>query len=148
MQPDIDIRIARSDDCRTIADTVAIAFATDPLWNWAMSREDGGTDHHQQIWTIFVEGALRYPSSWILGRGAAVSVWIPPGGSELSDEQENRLHDCVASALGPRASRFFHVLQLMEEAHPRSVDHYYLSLLGTHPDHRGQGLGMHLLLNG
>ena len=27
----------------------------------------------------------------------------------------------------------------------RHIDHYYLSLLGTHPDHRGQGIGMALL---
>ena len=32
-----------------------------------------------------------------------------------------------------------------EENHPREEPHYYLSLLGTHPDHRGQGKGMRLL---
>jgi GNAT superfamily N-acetyltransferase len=110
-----------------------------------MSREDGRTDHHELIWELFVEGALRYRSSWILGNGSAVSVWIPPGGSEMSDEQENRLLECVKASLGPRAIRFNEVLRLMGEAHPRSVDHYYLSLLGTDPDHRGQGLGMKLL---
>ena len=110
-----------------------------------MSREDEGTDHQASIWTVFVEGALRYPSSWILGDGMAVSVWIPPGGSELTDEQEHRLRDRIGETLGARASRFFEVLQLMEDAHPRSVDHYYLSLLGTNPDFRGRGIGMQLL---
>ena len=32
-----------------------------------------------------------------------------------------------------------------EAAHPRDQPHYYLSLLGTHPEHRGRGLGMGLL---
>ena len=29
--------------------------------------------------------------------------------------------------------------------HPRHEPHFYLSLLGTHPDHRGQGKGIGLL---
>jgi ribosomal protein S18 acetylase RimI-like enzyme len=28
--------------------------------------------------------------------------------------------------------------------HPREPPHYYLTLLGTHPDHRGKGIGMRL----
>ena len=28
---------------------------------------------------------------------------------------------------------------------PRNEDHFYLSLIGTHPDHRGAGIGMGLL---
>ena len=147
MQNALDPRIAQPDDCTEIAQVVTLAFAADPLWSWAMSREDNRTEHQALIWTIFVEGALRYPHSWILGNGAAVSVWIPPGGSELSDEQEQRLRDCVAETLGPMASQFFEVLRLLEEAHPRSVDHFYLSLLGTHPDFRGGGKGMQLLIH-
>ena len=33
----------------------------------------------------------------------------------------------------------------LAETHPDRPPHYYLSLLGTHPDHRGKGLGMALL---
>ena len=32
-----------------------------------------------------------------------------------------------------------------EAAHPSAEPHYYLTLLGTHPDHRGNGIGMRLL---
>ena len=32
-----------------------------------------------------------------------------------------------------------------EAAHPSEQPHYYLSLLGTHPEQRGHGLGMALL---
>lgn len=37
------------------------------------------------------------------------------------------------------------LLERFEEAHPRERPHYYLSLLGTHPEQRGRGLGMSLL---
>jgi hypothetical protein len=37
------------------------------------------------------------------------------------------------------------LLTRFENSHPRDRPHYYLSLLGVHPDHRGEGLGMALL---
>ena len=37
------------------------------------------------------------------------------------------------------------LLDRFDASHPRDTPHYYLSLLGTHPDHRGQGKGMGLL---
>jgi GNAT superfamily N-acetyltransferase len=37
------------------------------------------------------------------------------------------------------------LLNRFDANHPRHTPHYYLSLLGTHPDHRGQGMGMGLL---
>jgi len=37
------------------------------------------------------------------------------------------------------------LLARFEEAQPRTEPHFYLSLLGTHDDHRGKGIGMALL---
>jgi GNAT superfamily N-acetyltransferase len=145
MQEALAPRIAQPEDSELITEVVALAFVADPLWSWAMSRDDARIDHHSLIWAFFVDGALRFSSSWILGDGAAVSVWIPPGKSEMSAVQERRLRDCVDETLGDRARRFFDLLAQMEDSHPRDVDHFYLSLLGTHPSSRGNGVGMRLL---
>ena len=63
----------------------------------------------------------------------------------MTSEQEGRLEGLALDYLGPRADTFFELLQRLESAHPRNEEHYYLSLLGTHPDRRGQGIGMWLL---
>ncbi len=47
--------------------------------------------------------------------------------------------------LGTRAELVMEVFECFEAAHPRVEDHYYLSLLGTHTEHRGSGIGMGLL---
>ena len=47
--------------------------------------------------------------------------------------------------LGSTADDYLELLKHFDAAHPRDEPHYYLSLLGTHPDHRGKGIGMALL---
>jgi predicted GNAT family acetyltransferase len=37
------------------------------------------------------------------------------------------------------------ILEQLDRGHPTHQPYYYLSLLGTHPDHRGRGLGMALV---
>jgi GNAT superfamily N-acetyltransferase len=47
--------------------------------------------------------------------------------------------------LGSHADDVLGLLERFESNHPRGEPHYYLSLLGVHPDHRGEGKGMGLL---
>lgn len=109
-------------------------------------RPDGGTAHHGEFWRLFIEGALRYPWTWLTSGGEATSTWIPPGGTEMTPEQgRQRLADLATNRLGPTAGSYLELLSRFDAAHPRAEPHYYLSLLGTHPDHRGKGIGMRLL---
>lgn len=137
-------RASGADTGRVLAIIVA-AFARDPLWAHAMAPPDGGTSHHAQFWRPFVEGPLRYGWTWLTGGDEATALWVPPGGDELTPEQEHHLVDLAHERLGPRAGAYTELLDRFEAAHPRTEPHYYLTLLGTHPDHRGKGLGMRLL---
>ncbi|MDQ2749746.1 MAG: GNAT family N-acetyltransferase [Actinomycetota bacterium] len=74
-----------------------------------------------------------------------MSVWIPPGGSDLSEQQEESLQPLLVRLLGRDAARVLRAFELIETAHPRDAPHYYLSLLGTDPARRGHGYGLGLL---
>ena len=97
------------------------------------------------LWRIFVASALRYPWVRMLDGATAAALWIPPGGTELTAREESELEPLLRRLVGERASAVLELLDSFEAAHPRDRPHYYLSLLGTHPDHRGKGLGMGLL---
>ena len=56
-----------------------------------------------------------------------------------------RLEPLLDELLGPRSALLVDVFNRFENADPHEEEHFYLSLLGTHPDHRGHGLGMGLL---
>ncbi|MGH9021166.1 MAG: GNAT family N-acetyltransferase [Acidimicrobiales bacterium] len=139
------VQLARDHDLDTVSRTIELAFVDDPLWSWALARRDGRTEHQRLFWRLFVEGALRYDATWVADEGAAASVWIPPGGTDLSSDQEEQLDALVVTHLGDRGDRFRELLSRFEDHHPRDEPHYYLSLLGTHPDARGRGVGMALL---
>ena len=138
----LSARRATPADLEPVTSIITLAFAHDPLWSRALRSL--GTERRRAFWRLCVEGALRYSWVWILDDGGATSVWIPPGGTEMSPEQEERM-SALATGLGPDEDNFHELLTRFDTAHPRGEPHYYLSLLGTHPDHRGQGLGMWLL---
>lgn len=138
-------RRASAADIDAVTSIVTLAFAHDPLWAHAMARPDGGTAHHGEFWRLFAEGALRFPWTWLTSGGEAASVWIPPGDTEMTPDQEQRLADLATNRLGPAAGDYLELLSRFDAAHPRAEPHYYLSLLATHPDHRGKGIGMRLL---
>jgi len=92
-----------------------------------MARTDGSTDHHARFWRLFIEGALRYPWVWLTNGGEAVSVWIPPGGTEMSETQEEQLTELANECLGPAADDYLELLARFDAAHLRDKPHYYLS---------------------
>jgi GNAT superfamily N-acetyltransferase len=139
------VRRATALDIDLVTSIITLAFAHDPLWAHALARPDGETAHHAEFWRLFVAGALRYPDTWLTSGGKAAAVWIPPGGTEMTPGQEQRLADLAADRLGPAAGDCLELVSRFEAAHPSAEPHYYLTLLGTHPDHRGKGIGMRLL---
>jgi GNAT superfamily N-acetyltransferase len=134
-------RVATARDLDGLTATLAAAFADDPLWSWAFPDRS----KLEPWWRFYIESALRYRWVWVTGPVAAASVWIPPGGTELTDEEEERLEPLLEELVGPRAAEVMELLGRFEAAHPTAQPHYYLTLLGTHPERRGRGLGMKLL---
>jgi GNAT superfamily N-acetyltransferase len=141
-----ETRTARPDDIDVVTTTITLAFFDDPVWGPAMGGLRTSVAERAALWRVLVTGAVRYPWSRVLPGGAATSVWIPPDGTELSAEQEAELAPALVDILGPAGAAEFHTLVgRFDATHPRETPHAYLSLLATHPDHRGLGLGMALL---
>lgn len=137
----LQMRVATEADLDGATATLTAAFRNDPLWSWAFPDPDD-----LAIWWRFCIGsALRYPCVWVLGDYAAVSVWIPPDGTELTEREEARTESLMRELVGRRAGDVIELLGRFEACHPRERPHYYLSLLGTHPHYGGRGLGMGLL---
>jgi len=140
------IRRARASDLERATETITLAFATDPVWGVALAAGNGRTDHLAAYWRMFVEGSYAQGGVWLLDDGAAVSVWVPPGGQELDPAAAASLEAFNEATFGSDGARRLHELfERFDASHPQTEPHAYLSLLATHPDHRGQGIGQTLL---
>jgi len=143
----MDRRVARRAELDAISATIALAFATDPVWSRALAGHDGRTDHLRDYWRIILESAARHDRIFLADDGAAVSVWLPPGVGHLAPDLEDGLHALVERSLDPGALADLPELDRRFMAARASVpaEHAYLSLLATHPEHRGRGVGQALL---
>src|SRR5450759_5191087 len=81
-------RVASPQDRDDVVAILVSAFSDDPTWSWAFPDPSLRAAQHGRLWGLFVEGAMRYPWVWLTPGNTATSVWIPPNGTDLSEEQE------------------------------------------------------------
>ena len=77
MERPLSARRATPADLEPVTSIITLAFANDPLWSRALRSL--GTERRRAFWRLCVEGALRYPWTWVLDGGGATSLWITLG---------------------------------------------------------------------
>ena len=138
-------RIATAADIDAIVATFTSAFFHDPVWGPAFPDESRRAAQAAVMWRVYVTSALRYPWTLVTPDAEAAAIWIPPGGIELTESEMGGLEERLAEAAGPDTARaVMAVGEQFEAVHP-AEPFFYLTILGTHADHRGKGLGMGLL---
>src|SRR5436309_234308 len=97
----MDVRRAMPSDLDLAVETITLAFLADPVWGPALSRPDDGDGHLRAYWRFFLSDAIDEDGVRVADDGAAVSVWVPPGGEELRPENLDALERFNADTLGP-----------------------------------------------
>lgn len=139
------IRQVGEADAARVVELFALAFHDDPTWSWAFPSAERRVDQHRALWGLLMHSAVPRGTVWMTEECAAAALWVPPGEPELSPEDEERLEPLLRELIGSRADDVLELFTRFEAHHPRHEPHHYLSLLGTHPEHRGHGKGMGLL---
>jgi len=119
--------------------TITSAFERDPAWSWAL--EGAEPPAVEAWWSIALVSALRYGWLRVTAACESVALWIPPGGTELTPQEEEELEPMIDALGNERRSLFPEILRLFDVSHPRDEPHFYLSLWGTLGAHQGRGLG-------
>jgi ribosomal protein S18 acetylase RimI-like enzyme len=145
-------RVATEADLDAIAETLARAFEDDLAWGWAFEEEGPAAAEHK---LAALRAVFRFSAAAALGYGwvrvtdgvEAVALWVPPGEPEMSPAEAERFPTVIRASAGGEATaeRLLRVMEGFDRDHPAEPPHYFLSVLGTHPDHAGHGLGLGLL---
>ncbi len=143
----VESRVAGEAELAAVTETIVTAFLADPVWG-AYSFPDPAKQPEQsrRFWEACVAAAMRFPWTRVTPGCESSAVWIPPGEPEMTDEQAAAFESLVEELVGSDQARVvLGVFEQLDAGHPHADPHYYLSLLATHRDHRGKGLGMALL---
>ncbi|MCB9672719.1 MAG: GNAT family N-acetyltransferase [Alphaproteobacteria bacterium] len=119
---------------------LAAAFADDAVTQHFLRQDDRNADATARFFTLALERqSLPFGEVTHIDH-AATALWVPPGRWQLGWRDQLALAPEIVRIAGftgiPRALRG---LAAMERHHP-AEPHMYLVFLGTHPDHRRQGL--------
>ena len=106
----MDVRSATTGDVDPVARCITLAFATDPVWEPALRRADGRTDHLEPYWRGFVAAAVDQGTAFMTDGGEAVAIWVPPGGDELPPAGVDALDAFLEDNLDTDAVRAMHTL--------------------------------------
>jgi len=139
-------RRATEGDVQPLARTLSRAFFDDPVAMWAFDHDHLRPDALERFQATRVRQLLGEEEVWMSEGHTCAALWAPPGRWRTTLRQDAAL---LRSFTHPRLlSRLpFVALGLLdvERKHPREPPHYYLAMLGTDPDHQGQGLGSALM---
>jgi ribosomal protein S18 acetylase RimI-like enzyme len=133
-------------------ETLASAFATDPMTPYVFPRASDKQKKLRLVYRIELRWASRHGVVEMIGEGKAVAIWLPPGRIKGAAIGMIRAGAPLAPfRLGVTATwRGILLLRAVHELHARSIseDHWYLAVLGVHPEHQGRGWGTQLVRHG
>lgn len=134
-------RLATRSDQGTLADVLAHAFAADPIWRWLAPDDHRYTTRAPAMFAEELHQKVRQGHVYTTDERSGAALWAPPGMWKTSPLGALGALVPGIRLLGPSGiRRGIELIGRMERAHPRD-DHWYLAVLGTHPDHQGRGVG-------
>jgi len=136
------VRLATADDVGAMAHTLALAFEDDPVMQWLFG--DAPPRPVKYLRPFFAhEGRrhLKHPTVYTADGHPGAAYWDPPGHWKTSYLGMIGLVPTMVGGMRRRLLKALSGLDKMEKAHAEHPAHYYLAVLGTHPDHRGEGIG-------
>jgi GNAT superfamily N-acetyltransferase len=146
-----EVRRVGQEARESVAHTVAASFADDPIWQWIYDTERT-IPIETGIVLARVLVARSTPGDVIhsIADEGAIALWTAPSESssseneKLRDDQAKPFTSAFAKQLGDRITITGTLSAAMAEHRPQE-SHWYLGILGAHPDRQSQGLGSKVL---
>jgi ribosomal protein S18 acetylase RimI-like enzyme len=146
MAPLPPVRPASHDDLPHMAASLALAFADDPVMEWLFGDDRRKVVRRcRRFYAVEGRRHLRHDVVFTTADHSGASYWDPPKTWKTGTRDMLGLAPVMLLAMGPRIPRAVRAFPRIEAVHDRYPPHYYLSLLGTRPDRRGEGIGSALV---
>ncbi len=143
IDPVTTVRLATLNDLPQMARVQVRAFEDDPLITWMLPPDDFDR-RATLLFDCMIRASMIHESIYTTDDGVCAAVWAPPESWAFSEEQIGMMAGPFAEAAGERVDLASGVLTEMAEVHPAEA-HWYLEVLGTHPDWQRRGIASAVL---
>jgi ribosomal protein S18 acetylase RimI-like enzyme len=120
--------------------TLVLAFGSDPVMRWTFPETHRYLTYFPELVRLMGSEA----TVDVIGGGAGVAVWVPPGVPTDEDGMAELLQRSIDPA---RHEGMYAFLGQVLEHHP-TQPHWYLPVIGVDPQSQGRGHGSALLRKG
>jgi len=140
------------DQLESIATTVALSFADDPVWRWMFSGDQSPmtTEQMMALARYLVDSMVAPREIHGFRHHRCVALWHPPV-SDTPNDHDQQIEQQRNAAFVAQVASLLHDPAAVGEfsaalhAHRPLEPNWYLGVIGTHPDHQGKGLGAQVL---
>lgn len=139
------VRVARSEEWRSLGRVLGAAFHDDPVWCWVCPDARRRERHLGAAFAQVIRRRVHNSWAWTTEGQLGAAVWAAPGNWKTRPADSMRIVVPMLRAIGfgGIGSRLA-ALSSIESKHP-SEPHWYLEILGADPQMRGRGIGSALL---
>lgn len=142
------VRLGRDQDLESVTRTAMRAFYTDPVMRWLIPDDDDFEKSYQALFGDLARRWIQTETLWVTDDVVGFGGWQPPGRPDVVlAEDRVRLPNEDVEHPPDRIERFIAFRAMAAEQAPTEA-HWYLSLLGTHPDWQRYGIGLALMREG
>ena len=120
-------------------DTLALAFAADPLIRWFYPEAGQYLTHFGEFAQAFAGTAFGENTAWRLDGFSAVALWLPP------DDPGDDAWMAKLDASVPSEKMADFRMAVTDETDDPTTRYWYLALVGVDPARQRQGLGTELM---
>jgi GNAT superfamily N-acetyltransferase len=140
------VRRAIESEIPALARMLARAFLDDPVASWAWPSARLRPRALERFQATRLRQLLVHQEIWTTDELSCAALWAPPTHWHSTLRETAQL---VPAFAHPRLLVRVPLVALgwdrLERAHPAKPPHFYLAILGTHPDAQGRGLGSAVL---
>jgi hypothetical protein len=143
------VRAASEDDRSQILDVCTAAFVSEPAFGHFFG--DAYDPHARGFLELLLDLRLAGGLVWVEevdGKVASASMWDPPGGNLLAQDEQDQMWERTATSFPPDAVARLDSYDERVHALAPSSEHYYLGVLASDPRVRGRGHGAAVLRPG
>jgi ribosomal protein S18 acetylase RimI-like enzyme len=141
----VTVRKANRNDVTPLASTLAQAFQDDPVMRWLLPHPDTPLRRLPGMFAMELTCLyLPHDEVYTTRDLAGAAMWAPPGGWRTPPSSLLRAIPRLVWTLRGRTAAAVRCVAAIERMHPEEP-HWYLSVVGTEPSRRHEGIGSALL---